>query len=116
MPRTLDELLPGQYARITAIDPGELADRMRDLGFSAGATVRCELIGFLGDPMAFHILHGHPDRESCLGQSMIALRKKDARSIQMIQSKHSISVPMKDAATDLTACRQSDTESRAVWD
>ncbi len=116
IPRTLDELLPGQCARITAIEPGELADRMCDLGFSVGTAVRCEMIGFLGDPMAFHVLHGHSDRESCIGQSMIALRKKDAQSIQMIQSKDSILVSVKDAVADLTACRQSDTESRAVWD
>jgi Fe2+ transport system protein FeoA len=100
-----------------AIEPCELADRMCDLGFSVGATVRCEMIGFLGDPMAFRILRSYSDRESCVGQSMIALRKKDARSIQMTRSKDSIHISAKDtSAADSIACRQTDTESRAVWD
>ncbi len=117
IPHTLDELHPGQCARIIAVLPTELADRMCDLGFSVGATVRCEMIGFLGDPMAFHILNGHSDHETCVGQSMIALRKKEARTIQMTQSKDSIPVPMKDTVVaDLTTCPQADTESCAAWD
>ena len=117
IPHTLDELLPGQCARIMAVLPTELAGRMCDLGFSVGATVRCEMIGFLGDPMAFHILNGHSIHESCVVQSMIALRKMDARTIQMTQSQNSILVPSKDPiVADLTTCPQADTESCAVWD
>ena len=93
--QTLDQLRPGENAQIVSVDPTDLTDRMSDLGLTAGATVCCELISLLGDPMAFRVVNGNLSDASCIGQSMIALRKKDARSVHLIRT---------------------DAESRALWD
>ena len=110
IPHTLDELRPGQSARIIAITPNGLADRISDLGFTAGATVRCELVSLFGDPMAFRILNGHSSDASCRGYSMIALRRMDARTIQTLQCQDDT------ASQECPTSRQTDAESRAVWD
>ena len=83
IPHTLDQLRPGQYAKIIAVEPSDLSDRMSDLGFTAGAVVRCELVSLLGDPVAFRILIGNSDVESCSGRAMIALRKSEARTVRL---------------------------------
>ena len=95
IPHTLAELRPGQCARIVEVEPNELADRLSDLGFTEGAAVRCELVSLMGDPLAFRILTGDPGVEACMGRSMIALRKKEARTVHLMAT---------------------DAESRAVWD
>lgn len=77
---TLDELGEGEWAILRGVAEGHpLRDRLYDLGFVAGTIISCERISPLGDPIAYG-----------LRGSVIALRRQDARLIEMekINEKH----------------------------
>lgn len=73
---TLDSLLPGQPARITAVDWAQLVDeegqRLRALGIDVGAKVAVAHRGVFGgaDPIALTI-----------GRMTVALRRAHARAM-----------------------------------
>ncbi|MBO4932716.1 MAG: ferrous iron transport protein A [Clostridia bacterium] len=65
----LCDLRPGESAVVhTVADPAHpLADRLRDLGLTAGSAVTCTMQSPLGDPCAY-LVRG----------AVIALRRRDA--------------------------------------
>lgn len=66
---SLSHLLPGESAVVHNVsDPAHpLADRLRDLGLTAGSAVTCTMQSPLGDPCAY-LVRG----------AVIALRRRDA--------------------------------------
>ena len=73
MSSTLDRLSPGQSATVTALHlTGRMRQRLQDLGFIPGASVRAVLQSPLGDPIAYQVL-----------DTVIALRKQDAAFIEI---------------------------------
>ena len=67
--RRLSDLLPGETAVVRFLtDPAhDLADRLTDLGLTAGSAVTCTMKSPLGDPSAY-LIRG----------AVIALRRADA--------------------------------------
>lgn len=104
VPLTLDELQPGSCATISHIENGELANRMSDMGLFQGATVRCELISLLGDPVAYRIIDKQAGRLPLASASLIALRRSDAEHIRLVRDQA--------CESDTTRRR----EGRALWD
>ena len=111
IPLTLDKLRPGNCATISHIENGELADRMSDMGFSRGVTVRCELICLLGDPVAYRIIDKQTGQSPRVSPSLIALRRTDAEHIRLVDDRACIGTST-DPEAD-TRCRQ---EGRTLWD
>ena len=71
MSRTLDQLRPGESARIAGLLLGGLRRRrLLDLGFVPGMSVERLQTGPFGDPTAYQVL-----------DTVIALRRRDARCI-----------------------------------
>lgn len=69
--QALSSLQEGESRKITAILPsGTMAERLRELGFTAGTEVTCLQRSFSGDPTAYFVKG-----------TVIALRKTDADSI-----------------------------------
>ena len=66
---TLDRLRPGEFGRITKISHGR---RMRDLGFTEGADIKCVLES-PSRAMTAYFISG----------TVTALRQKDAQSIEI---------------------------------
>ena len=70
---TMDQLRPGETARIRALGcAGALRRRLRELGAIEGTEIRCLGTGPLGDPTAY-LLQG----------AAIALRRRDCRDIEV---------------------------------
>ncbi len=75
MSRTLDQLRPGESARITGLLLGGLRRRrLLDLGFVPGMSVERLQTGPFGDPTAYQVL-----------DTVIALRRRDARCITVTE-------------------------------
>lgn len=51
----MNELRPGEGARVRAIPPGAAHRRLRELGLVEGAAVRCVGRSPLGDPAAYAV-------------------------------------------------------------
>ena len=76
----LSELLPGQRATILKLySPDSIKRRLQDLGFIHGNTVECVFSASSGDPIAYRI-----------GETLLALRKKDAKTILVTKRKASL--------------------------
>ena len=72
--RTLDQLAAGQLATVAAITaPEDRRRRLLELGFVPGAPVAALQVAPWGDPMAYGVCG-----------AVIALRRADARQIQVI--------------------------------
>ena len=70
----LSQLLPGQYAWVTAIaGNGMVARRLPDFGLIAGTRIQCVLKSPHGNPAAY-LIKG----------AIIALRNEDAESVAVI--------------------------------
>lgn len=69
MIQTLDRLLPGQSARIQAVN-GKDTSRLRDLGFVENGLVTCLYPSAFGDPKAYRVR-----------DTVVALRGRDAGQI-----------------------------------
>ena len=75
MSRTLDQLRPGESARIAGLLLGGLRRRrLLDLGFVPGMSVERLQTGPLGGPTAYQVL-----------DTVIALRRRDARCITVTE-------------------------------
>ena len=71
MPRTLDELRPGDMAVVIKITgTGEARRRILDMGVGKGATVKVEKVAPLGDPIDINVRGYH-----------LSIRKADAGNI-----------------------------------
>lgn len=69
----LDQLRPGQTARVAGILPGSpLRRRLQDLGLVAGTRVECVGVSPLGDPAAY-LVRG----------AVVALRASDAAGVAL---------------------------------
>ena len=80
MSRTLDQLRPGESARIAGLLLGGLRRRrLLDLGFVPGMSVERLQTGPFGDPTAYQVL-----------DTVIALRRRDARCITVTEQKSAI--------------------------
>lgn len=67
----LSELLPGQWATIKKIQShGMMKRRLQDLGFIKGNPVKCVFFASSQDPITYRV-----------GETLLALRKKDAKTI-----------------------------------
>jgi len=76
----LSELLPGQQATVQKLQsPDSISRRLQDLGFIRGNTVECVFFASSGDPIAYRI-----------GETLLALRKKDAKTILITKRKASL--------------------------
>ena len=72
---TLDRLRPGERARVLALHGGEpLRRRLRELGLSEGAALRCLGRSPLGDPTAYS-----------LGGVILALRRRDSAGVVIVR-------------------------------
>lgn len=69
MTKPLNQLFPGQSARIVALEGNDNA-RLRDLGFAEGGRVTCLFPSAFGDPHAYRVR-----------DTVVALRQKDARRV-----------------------------------
>ena len=68
---TLDRLRPGERARVLALrSRGPVQRRLRELGLSEGAALRCLGCSPLGDPTAYS-----------LGGVILALRRRDSADV-----------------------------------
>ena len=75
MVRTLNELRPGESARVRGLLPDDgrnIVSRLMDLGFTRGARVRCLFAAPGGDPRAYRIRG-----------AVIALRSEDAGLVRL---------------------------------
>lgn len=75
----LSELKLGEVATICGIDKdcdNNIRERLLDLGFVKGADVCVQNISPLGDPIAYNI-----------HETLIAIRKEDARYIEIIKRR-----------------------------
>jgi ferrous iron transport protein A len=73
MPRTLDQLLPGQTAVVTAVaGAGPVKRRIVDMGLVSGTRVKVEKFAPLGDPMEIKVKNFN-----------LSLRKSEAALIQV---------------------------------
>ncbi|MCI9050634.1 MAG: ferrous iron transport protein A [Lachnospiraceae bacterium] len=69
----LSDLKPGEKATVTALfSPADIRRRLQDIGLIEGTIVECIGRSPLGDPSAF-LIRG----------AFIALRKKDAKNIEV---------------------------------
>ena len=76
MAKTLDRLAPDEDAVIKQVHlTGAKRGRLQELGFIAGAQVRCVHISPFGDPVAYEIL-----------DTVIALRRSDAQYIELAET------------------------------
>ncbi len=70
---TMDRLSPGSVGRIVRMEAGsDIRQRLLDLGFMEGGTVKSIMTAAAGDPIAFGIRG-----------AVIALRARDCRSIRV---------------------------------
>jgi len=73
----LTSLSPGESGIVNTIDNSSpIKTRLRDIGFTNGATVRCEFASPFGDPIAYKIKN-----------TTVALRKTDASDISVIKKQ-----------------------------
>ena len=75
---SLAELLPGQEARLERIElPEDVADRLMELGFLPGTTIRVEKVAPGGDPKVFRV-----------DGAEIALRSETAKGLRVVLKHH----------------------------
>jgi ferrous iron transport protein A len=73
MAKTLDQLSPGQSARVAALHlSGRMRQRLLDLGFVPGHAVAAVHVSPFGDPVAYQVL-----------DTVIALRRCDASRVEL---------------------------------
>ena len=79
MPRTLDELRPGQTAIVADVIGLDAASarRLAEMGLTAGETVEGLAVAPWGDPLEFRI-RGY----------RLSLRKQEARGVQLVDADH----------------------------
>lgn len=68
--RKLYDLNEGEKGVIAVVMPSDIAERLKELGFTAGTLVECRCRSFSGDPSAYSVKG-----------TVIALRKNDAESV-----------------------------------
>ncbi len=74
-PLHLADLRPGDAARLVAIDePGELGERLMELGLTPGVGLKLLRRGLFGDPLVIEVRG-----------SMLSVRKSQARALRVVR-------------------------------
>lgn len=71
--QTLDQLQPGQYARVRRIGgQGSIRRRLMDMGVTAGSEIEMLKVAPMGDPVEYRLRGYH-----------LSLRKSEARLVEI---------------------------------
>ncbi len=78
-PYTADKAVPDQEMEIEEIQDSDITIKLLEMGLMPGKLLTLLYIAPFGDPLAFQ-----------LGESLIALRKEEARLIRVINRKETV--------------------------